>query len=60
MRIRKDLLEANLAVPLSNGEYLSEDLDYEVLKDIDDIDDEFNLPILVNGVWVRAVSVDFE
>ena len=60
IKVREDLRGQELYLPLEDGRYVStedarafETLHYEG-------DDEFNLPICLDGVWTRALSIDFE
>jgi hypothetical protein len=54
VKIRKDLIEQNLAVPTSSGGYLSQDKEYPA-KWIED-----QLWVYDGVQWVEVESIDFE
>ncbi len=63
IKIREDLRPHDLFVPLEDGRYIStsDPREFETM-DYDDTtrNDEFNLSILVDGIWTRAMSIDFD
>jgi hypothetical protein len=62
VKVRKDLTGQDLWLPLEDGRFISTEDSrlFETKADDTCEDDEFGLHILLDGIWTKAINIDFE